>query len=368
MCICQLIPGEKKNEWEQALLDCGLYDTYHLNGYHILAEEMNEGIPYLFLLKEGNNYAALPFLLRQINEIEGFESHIYKDATSVYGYPGVLTNVCHNDKSSLDFKKKFQMELLRCLRENEVISFFCRFNPLIPTSWLLEDIAQIITLNDTVAINLSQSEQEILKGMTKGHRYDIRKSRKQGVVVKEDILFNHLGEFVKIYNENMLNVGASQYYFFPNDYYIRCKELLKNSIKLYIAEKDGVIISAAMFFVSNDIIQYHLSGTDKKYLNYSGAKVILDEVRIWGKKQGFSWLHLGGGVGSKEDSLFRFKAGFSKFRFPFKIMKMIVNPAIYRELVEERTDWENRNGYIKKSEDYFPKYRTPIQKAVKYYD
>jgi lipid II:glycine glycyltransferase (peptidoglycan interpeptide bridge formation enzyme) len=159
----------------------------------------------------------------------------------------------------------------------------------------------------------------------------------------------------------MDRTGAANYYYFPKEYYIRIKELLGESIKLFIAEKDGEIISASLFLVADNIIQYHLSGTPALYLKYQGAKVIIDSVRKWGAQNNYKWFHLGGGVGSNEDSLFRFKAGFSKSRFPFEVVRMVLEPSIYAELVQKRIEWENINQCKVLSDDYFPLYRRPVR-------
>ena len=63
-----------------------------------------------------------------------------------------------------------------------------------------------------------------------------------------------------------------------------------------------------------------------------------------------------------EDSLFCFKSGFSKLRFPFEIIKVIIKPQIYNQLVDQKDNWIESHGYLKQSDDYFPNYRAPIIK------
>ena len=50
------------------------------------------------------------------------------------------------------------------------------------------------------------------------------------------------------------------------------------------------------------------------------------------KKRGNRVLHLGGGLGGAPDSLFAFKAGFSKARHPFRTWRVVVDEDRYREL------------------------------------
>ena len=355
-----LIPVDNRDKWVDALELCSRHDAYHLPEYNLLAKEQKEGIPFLFFFQDEGYYAALPFLLRQISDVQGLEDSESFDVTSVYGYPGVVTNIESDSANSETFRSDFQKTLLHVLTDNKVIAFFTRQNPLFQTSWLFHGMGDVQAMGKTVAIDLTKSMHEQEKSMTKGHRYDIRKAKESGIVAYEDNEFKRIDDFILIYNETMKRNGALEYYFFPKNYYTELKRSLGNKIKLFVAEKDGTLISASMFLVTGKIIQYHLSGTPSRYLGYSGAKVILDEVRTWGASQGYKWLHLGGGLGSTEDSLFRFKSGFSKLKFSFEIIKAIIEPSIYANLVAQKNRWIESNDYEKKSDNYFPTYRAPV--------
>jgi hypothetical protein len=61
---------------------------------------------------------------------------------------------------------------------------------------------------------------------------------------------------------------------------------------------------------------------------------MLDCAIDWAKAAGNRVLHLGGGVGSRYDSLFRFKTGFSNLRSGFDTWRIICNHKRYDELTE----------------------------------
>jgi hypothetical protein len=65
-------------------------------------------------------------------------------------------------------------------------------------------------------------------------------------------------------------------------------------------------------------------------------KLLFDEASVIGKNMGMRYLHLGGGVGGREDSLFNFKCGFSDLFMNFNTWRYIANLSIYNNLVEER--------------------------------
>ncbi len=364
MANYKLISADDKSGWVDALKSCGVYDTYHCPEYHLLAEEQGEGTPFMFFFEDEGYRAALPFLVRRVSYVEGLDDFKLFDVTSVYGYPGIVTNVGSSMTKADVFRSGFQRLLLRVLRAQKVVAFFTRQNPLFQNSWLFQGIGEVRTIGRTVAIDLAQPGREQEKNMTKGHRYDIRKAKESGIIAYEDKEFKHIEMFISMYNETMKRNNARDYYYFPESYYHRLKKSLGQRLKLFVAEKDGMLISASLFLTMDNIIQYHLSGTPNMCLNLSGTKVILDEIRKWGTSKGYRWLHLGGGLGSTEDSLFRFKAGFSKTRFSFEVVNMIIDPLVYRKLVDQRSRWADSHDYENErtSDSFFPAYRTPVDR------
>jgi hypothetical protein len=71
------------------------------------------------------------------------------------------------------------------------------------------------------------------------------------------------------------------------------------------------------------------------------------------KARGDRVMHLGGGVEAFDDSLFRFKAGFSDRRQPFRTWRVVLDPHRYAalsEAVDPAADPADFTGY-------FPIYR-----------
>ena len=103
------------------------------------------------------------------------------------------------------------------------------------------------------------------------------------------------------------------------------------------------------------IVQAHLAGTNEGLRQLSPLKVLLDDARSWARNRGNHVLHLGGGRGGKEDSLFAFKARFSARRHAFHTGRWILEPRLYRELVEAR--WRGLGSCDSTGEGFFPAYR-----------
>ena len=366
MAQFRLIPIDQPTVWDRAVVRCGRHDTYHLAGYHRLAEQAGEGEPYLLFFEDAGRTAALPFLRRAVANVPGLDHRPDADATSVYGYPGIVTAMRQSDAAAERFRSRFQASLGEVLAELGAVVFFTRQNPLIDTSWMLCPMAQLTTAGPTVAIDLRQSEEEQLRQFRSNHRRDIRRAQREGIVVREDPFFERIGQFRRLYHETMDRVGARDHYYFPDEYFTRLKKNLPQAARLVFCERDGQIISGALFLVTDRIIQYHLGGTATQHQDCRGAiKLIFNHMRAWGTRNGMSWLHLGGGLGAREDSLFRFKAGFSKTHFQFQTASLVLKPAVYQGLIRFRQQWNRRNGHHLSEEECFPEYRRlPLKRSA----
>ena len=85
-------------------------------------------------------------------------------------------------------------------------------------------------------------------------------------------------------------------------------------------------------------------------LSLSPMKLIIDEARLFGMSIKLKYLHLGGGVGGVNDSLFYFKSGFSKNYHQFKVWREIINEDVYIHLTKDRFKESSKSSY-------FPLYR-----------
>ena len=143
----------------------------------------------------------------------------------------------------------------------------------------------------------------------------------------------HLPEFVALYHETMRRVKAEQSYFFDATYFTDLAKSLGPVLKLFVVKMpDGEVISGGLFTLCEGIVQYHLGGTRNTALKLSPMVLMFETVRRWANENGAHTFHLGGGVGAKTDSLFQFKAHFSRQRHEFVTWRWIVAPEAYREL------------------------------------
>lgn len=335
---------KEKERWDKIIENCDFADFYHTYDYHQAAKITGEE-PILIHYTEDNKIIVLPLLFRNI------EYSLYKDATSVYGYPGPITK---NMTSDFNYSV-FQKELRHFFQKQNIISVFSRLNSFIPHQEnCLLNLGKAETIGRIVYIDLTKTPDEQLAGYSKRLRTYINKSRTFYTIKKAKELID-IESFIGLYHESMRRVNANAAYFFDKKYFLDLINSTNFETELLLAvnKETGEVAGGAMFTKKNTIVQYHLSGTAERYLGLNPIKLLIDEMRIRGNQENYSCFNLGGGVGSKDDSLFYFKSGFSKDSIPFKVWKYSVNQNVYDDLVLQRKDFRHREETLL----HFPCYR-----------
>ena len=331
--------AEEKRAWNLLLNEMWMKDFYFTNDYYRLSCSEKDQ-PVLFSYQNSDYKIIVPLIKRIIPDSP------YYDATSVYGYAGPLSS---HDTVPKDILNDFNEYFIDYMNESAIISVFSRLHPIINNDKYIYKLGEVVPMSQTVYIDLKQNPSEQTGQYRKGIKSDLNRLLKEGFEVFEDKDLYNINSFIDIYNENMLRVNAEPQYYFSSDYFINFFSSDEINAKLYFVRKGKELIAGSVFTFINGIIQYHLSGTKEGFKRYSPGKLIIDYIRQLGIKHDYYYLHLGGGVGSSNDSLFEFKAGFSKSRLDFKVWKYIVNRTIYNELVESNN--------ISEEENYFPLYR-----------
>lgn len=325
-------------KWSEIIKQATIYDFHHTAYFHKIDTNF---VSKLLLFSDRDNFIALPIVIRPI---EGTE---YFDITSVYGYAGPVYSFIENYETT-ELIAFFRKSFLDFCKEQNIISVFSRLHPLIEQSNIIENLGEIVNLNKTVAIDLTKSAEEQRKEYRKSLKSELNQLRRKEIVVREATTKEEIDAFIAIYYETMDRVEATANYYFSKEYFY---EFLNNQdfdAKLLIAVKDNKVIAGAIFTLTDKIMQYHLAGTTEEYIRETPMKLILDEARLYGNGTSAENLHLGGGVGGHDDdSLFRFKSGFSKDFKQFSVWKYIVNQAVYDELSKD-----------KKVSGFFPLYRS----------
>lgn len=335
------------------------HDIYHLPEYLALEAARVAATPEAILIVDDEKICFVPYLLRQCNEIFDRERATEKvfDVISPYGYPGILLSEAANIPEFIDF---IIAQMFQVFQAKQVCSAFLRLHPLLNQEFnkiCPPNICQLV--GETVSIDLRLSEAEIWQQTRPEHRNKINSCKRYGFTAKMLPFKPHINDFNIIYEETMSRVGAANFYYFGYDYFMYLADALGEKIHLCIVELNEQMTCAGLFTECCGIIQYYLGGTKTEFLKQAPSKLMFDYVRFWAKERGNEVFHLGGGVGGSKDSLYHFKAGFSKQRHTFLTLRLITDEKQYLHLVDLQAKFLNIEAEKLLETDFFPAYRSP---------
>ncbi len=155
----------------------------------------------------------------------------------------------------------------------------------------------------------------------------------------------------------MIRNGAAEFYFFDEADFRRLRAEVGDRVQLLVVRHRESVVAAALFTDFNGIAQWYLAGSDSAANALSPTKVLIDDAVTWAEERGNTVLHLGGGRGSRNDSLFWFKSRFSPRRHAFHTGRWIVDGPMYRELSEARLATLRGDEMV--DGGFFPAYRAP---------
>ncbi len=193
------------------------------------------------------------------------------------------------------------------------------------------------------------SAEQVWENIISKNRNVIRKAIKNDIRIYNGRFPEIYEKFRMIYNGTMDKDNAEDYYYFEPKFYNSLLEDLPYNAQVFWAEKDKQVIAASIMLTANGMMNYHLSGSLREFSSLAPTNLLLYQVALWGSANGYRSLYLGGGVGSGEDSLFKFKRAFYKGDLNhFYIGKKVYDSEKYEQLVAMREPSES---------NYFPKYR-----------
>lgn len=337
---------EQSYEWDEIVRSFKNYDVYWLSGYVKAFKIHGDGEPLLFYYKDENTKGINVVMKRDVAEDKHFVEKIpksaYFDFATPYGYGGWIVE---GDSTEALFQQYFEW-----CKNNGIISEFIRFHPVLNNQIRSRNEYKVIDLGNTVTLDLS-SQEEIWANITSKNRNMIRKAQKAGIEIYNDrseVLFE---QFRDIYNATMKKDEAEEYYFFGNEFYKSIFNDLPENAQLFYAVLDNEIIAASIMIYADGKLNYHLSGSEYKYRSLAPSNLLLYKAALWGCENGCKTFHLGGGVGSGEDNLFKFKKSFYRKDdlTRFSIGQKVIDEDKYNELLDLRDDLHNTG--------YFPQYR-----------
>ena len=331
--------------WDETVKTFERYDVYYLSSYVKAFCIHGDGEPEL-LFYEADGLRAIYVYMKRKTIMNG----VY-DSITPYGYGGVLLE----GDTNINKLQEFWDVYIKKMRELNIVDNFVRYHPVLGNALLMKEITDVIDLGKTIVIDLS-SPEVIWENIVSKNRNMIRKAEKKGVTIYHAHDYALFDDFIRIYNATMDKDNAEEYYYFKEEFYKSIHEDLQGHYEMFYAVYEEHIIAMSIILFANQQMHYHLSGSMMEYRNLAPTNLLLYNAALWGCEQGYKTFHLGGGVGSGEDNLYKFKASFNrKSDYQFSIGKQIFNQEIYNELVKERASQDIK---FDRESSFFPLYRS----------
>jgi Acetyltransferase (GNAT) domain len=324
------------------------HDFYHLPAYVDLCATEEGATPAAFFAEDQGSAFLAPVLIRAMPPVLDAPDDWY-DCVSPYGYSTPLV------APSQERLQQFLEAFCEAARPRGIVTAFFRLHPLLPLAQsILCSFGRVTNHGQTVYVDVTKSREDIWRQTREDHRSDIQKLGRLGfhAVMDDWSLFD---QFIDLYHATMRRVRARQDYLFSRDYFDRFKFILGDHVHLCcVLSSDRQLACAGTYVDCNGIVQGHLAGTATAFRAFAPSKLMQDCVRSWAKEAGHRVFHLGGGVGGARDSLFDFKAGFSKERAEFFTFRMVLDEWKNQMLIELA---HTQKGSQDISPDFFPLYR-----------
>jgi lipid II:glycine glycyltransferase (peptidoglycan interpeptide bridge formation enzyme) len=207
------------------------------------------------------------------------------------------------------------------LKMKQLNNFIKSPHPLFPT-W-------------TQILDLTKSEDELLKSFHSKTRYNIRLAQKKDVVIKEMSTDEGFKIFSKLYFETC---ERQKYFGHTLKYHqIIWESLKKNIARILIAFYNDVPLAAYELFYFKNTLYYPYGGTSLEYRNLMASNLLMWEAIKLGKKLGAEKFDMWGSLEPNYDQsnpwsgFTRFKEGYTtKFTEFIGSYDLVINPTLYK--------------------------------------
>ncbi|MFA6080838.1 MAG: peptidoglycan bridge formation glycyltransferase FemA/FemB family protein [Patescibacteria group bacterium] len=187
----------------------------------------------------------------------------------------------------------------------------------------------------TQILDLTKSEDELLKSFHSKTRYNIRLAEKKGVTVREESNSNGFEKFSKLYFET---TKRQKYFGHDYQYHKTVWNNLKNKIShILIAYYNDIPLAAYQLWYLDGVIYYVYGGTSQLHRNLMASNLLMWEAIKLGKKLGALKFDMWGSLGPNYDSndpwsgFTRFKEGYAtKFTEFVGSYDLVINPLLYK--------------------------------------
>lgn len=256
------------------------------------------------------------------NEILGAFLIIEKVLPLNFGYlytprgPIIKDDLNKNKKIEIS-TKLFKLFRDVCIKEFKIKNIFFKFEP----NFVPENIKQIKKVKDfqpskTLILDLSKSEDQLLKEMHEKTRYNIRLAEKKGIqIIKTNKEKQYIEDFLSLILKTSKRDNFRSH---KREYYEKMLQSSDKNIDLWVAKKDEKVICTNIVISFGDTVTYLHGASSDEYKNLMAPHLLQWSQIRWAKENNYKYYDFWGiaKTDNKNDAwcgFTRFKKGFGGF-------------------------------------------------------
>ncbi len=191
-------------------------------------------------------------------------------------------------------------------------------------------------------LDITKSEEDLLKNMHQKARYNIRVAQKHGVEVGEDNSDKAFNEYLKLTRET---TERQKFYAHTENYHMKMWESLqaqnsdknKLSAHLLTAKYKGKVLTAWILFIFKDTLYYPYGASSSENREVMSSNLMMWEAIKFGRKLGLKTFDMWGALGpnpDKNDPWYGFHSFKEKYG-PTHVeyigsYDLVINPVLYQ--------------------------------------
>lgn len=303
-----LEPGNRR--WAElfAALPRAARDVFYSPGFAALCQETLDAAHLVRCAAYSDHAGGVllyPFVLRRTGELVALPAASdLADTISLYGRGGVV------GEASAEGLAVFHRELANYMASQQVFCSFDRLHPVIGNEQLSPPTSTLRNVGGFVVVDLRPSLEDIEASFKSSVRKDIRKAGRNDVKCFVESNCDHLADFLNIYYQTMERNAASEFYYFPKEFFARLPELLPGMFSFIYAVSGDKIISCELVLHCADYSHSFLGGTLREALPLAANPMLKFEICKEMKACGCQYFLLGGGQ-APDDGIFNFKKAYA---------------------------------------------------------
>ncbi len=205
----------------------------------------------------------------------------------------------------------------------------------------LQKAAHPLFTKYTFLLDLTKSEEELLRSMHPKGRYNIKVANKHGVIVKEDTTKKGFEQYWKLTEET---TKRQKFYAHTKNYHEQQFATIPHTIEknkltshLLTAMYDNKVLTTHLFFVYKDTLYYPYGASSSEHRNVMHSNLTMWEGIRFGKKLGLKKFDMWGSMSMLPDTsdpwygFHNFKEKFGPDHIEFiGSYDLVINPALYK--------------------------------------